>query len=237
MATFLTPVGDLVSREKLAYEKIKEAILTFQLLPGQSLVENELAAQLEISKTPVRDALLQLEKEGLVTRILYKGAYVSGVTPQDMAELYEIRVVIEGYATRIAAPLLTDEEIETAEQIIEEQLKALKEKNNIEVLRLNRCFHDLIVLKCPNQRLKQILANLEDHLKRYRLLSTYQAGRLEKSMPEHFDILKAIKSRDAKAAEEAMKKHLASLENDLINQNFDELVKRIHDNNARRNGR
>ncbi len=99
----LIPLVDTPSLDKLAYDQIKEAILTFQFLPNQALIEGELASQLGISKTPVRDALMRLEKEGLVVRMPYKGTYVSDVNNQDMSNIFQIRMALEGLAIRLAA--------------------------------------------------------------------------------------------------------------------------------------
>ena len=100
--TPLTPLEESPSLDKLAYERIKDAILSFQFLPKQALVEGELAVQLGISKTPVRDALMRLEKEGLVSRVSYKGTFVADINNQDMQNIFMIRIVLEGLATRLA---------------------------------------------------------------------------------------------------------------------------------------
>ena len=114
----LSPLKDSPSLDKLAYEKIKEAILTFQFLPNDALVEGELASQLGISKTPVRDALMRLEKEGLVTRIPYKGTYVSDINNQDMANIFTIRIVLEGLAIHLATELLTEDDFQQMQKLI-----------------------------------------------------------------------------------------------------------------------
>lgn len=220
----LTPVGGPVSLEKLAYDTIKEAILSFRLKPGEDLVESDLAAQLNISKTPVRDALLRLEKEGLVVKIPYRGASVSDVNQQVMNEIFEIRTALEGLATRQAATRMSEAEIAQAAELVEQHEQALNRADNDEASRLNRRFHEMIVQKTPNKWLKQILANLDEHLRRYRTLSNFQKGRLGKSILEHRRILDAIRNRQPEEAEEAMKEHLRSVVADLNDQNFDELI-------------
>ncbi|MBI4757519.1 MAG: GntR family transcriptional regulator, partial [Chloroflexi bacterium] len=96
--------GPLSLKDK-AYAAIKDAILSLQLKPGEPLVETELAEQLGISKTPVRDALQHLERGGFVTRVLFKGTYVTEVTLKDLKEVFQLRAVLEGLAARLAAPL------------------------------------------------------------------------------------------------------------------------------------
>lgn len=226
--TSLAPLVDTPSLDKLAYQKIKEAILTFQFLPNQNLVEGELAAQLGISKTPVRDALMRLEKEGLVSRQPYKGTFVSEITNQDMVNIFEIRVVLEGLAVRLAAKALTQEDLEQMEVLVEQHEAALQEQDYVKASQINAKFHGIILQRCSNQRLREMLLNLDDHLKRYRLLSIAQGVRVEKSVPEHRHILTVLRGGDPDQAEEAMKEHLSSAMWDLYDQDFQELEQRFH---------
>ncbi len=227
MPNSLSPVGGPVSLEKLAYDAIKDAILAFRLKPGESLVESDLANQLNISKTPVRDALLRLEKEGLVVKVPYKGATVSEVNQQTMNEIFEIRAVLEGLATRLATALIAANHLENLGVLINQHEQALLRSDNDEASQLNRQFHELIVQQASNQRLKQILANLDEHLKRYRTLSNFQIGRLGKSIEEHRQILNALCEGQAGQAEAAMRAHLSSVAIDLNDQDFDELVRQV----------
>lgn len=219
----LKPLHENVSLDKLAYDRIKDAILTFQFKPNQALVEGDLALQLGISKTPVRDALMRLEREGLVSRVPFKGTYVSDVNNQDMADIYEIRTVLEGLAIRLATPFLTSEEIARLEELTKEHATALSQKDFSDVAKINAEFHGIIIHKCNNQRLITSLEDLDDLLKRYRLLSIAQGLRLEKSVPEHKVIVAALKEKDPIKAEAAMKEHLQSAMRDLYQQDFSEL--------------
>lgn len=224
----LSPLSEPPSLDKLAYEKIKQAILTFQFLPNQALVEGELAAQLGISKTPVRDALMRLEKEGLVTRVPYKGTYVSDINNQDMANIFQIRIVLEGLAVRLAVEALDEEDFSRMQVLITEHARAIHDRDVLATSRINSDFHNVIIQHCSNERLIQMLHNLDDHLKRYRLLSISQGMRSDKSVPEHQAILDAAQKRDADAAELAMKQHLFSAMEDLYDQNFEELEQQLH---------
>jgi len=224
----LSPLKENASLDKLAYEKIKNAILTFKFLPNQALIEGELAAQLGISKTPVRDALMQLEREDLVARVPFKGTYVSDINKQDMADTYEIRIALEGLAIHLATKSLTEDDLKQLERLVEEHNHALKQHEIVNVLQINSDFHSVIIDRCSNTKLIKNLHLLDDSLKRYRLLSIAQGNRLEKSVPEHRAILEALKRRDADAAEIAMKHHLQSAMNDLSTQNFAELEKKLH---------
>jgi len=224
----LTPLTESPSLDKLAYDQIKEAILTFQFLPNQALIEGDLASQLGISKTPVRDALMRLEKEGLVVRLAYKGTYVSDINNQDMMEIYQIRIVLEGLAIRLAAEAMVEEDFDALQKLIERHEVTLKQHDVRLVSEINSKFHNIIIARCSNHRLTDMLHVLDDHLKRYRLLSISQGQRFVKSVPEHRAILEALRARDAEKAEQAMRVHLQSAMEDLYTQNFEELEKQLH---------
>jgi len=218
----LSPVPGPSSLKDQAYQAIKDAILAVKLKPGEALVESELAEQLGVSKTPVRDALLELEREGLVTKILFKGTYVSEVTERDVREIFELRAVLEGLAARLAAPLLSEEELERAEELLAAQEEALSEGKIELASQLGKQFHDMIIQKADNRRLVPILRNLDDHLQRFRLLSDQISGRLNKSVKEHRRVLLALKEKDPGVAEEMVRAHLHSVLVDLSKEGPEE---------------
>jgi DNA-binding GntR family transcriptional regulator len=220
----ISPLINPQSLERTAYNVIKDAILTFHLQPGEPLVETTLAAQLGISKTPVRDALARLEREGLVVKISYKGTTVAPVTRQSVLEIFQIRAALEGLAARLAAPRLTNEDLELLRRSLLQHAQALANADFPAAASSNRIFHKTILQRANNARLGQILANLEDHSQRFRLLSNYQQGRLEKSVQEHQRIFIALEKQDPPAAEEMMRAHLLSVASDLADQDFDQLA-------------
>jgi DNA-binding GntR family transcriptional regulator len=222
----LAPVPSPLSLEKMAYDAIKEAILTFRFKPGESLVENDLARQLNISKTPVRESMSRLEREGFIVKIPYKGYYVTEISRQSMLDIFEIRATLEGLAARRAALNFNNQDVEKARQLIEEHRQAALTNNITLASQLNRQFHVLIIERSENERLIQILNNLEDHLRRYRTLSNFQSGRLEKSVTEHQLILEIFIQRDAQKAEALARQHILSVAEDLAQQNFEELVEK-----------
>ncbi len=212
LAQIKTPAVPLTQK---AYIAIKAAILSLQLEPGAPLVETDLAGQLGISKIPLREALHQLENEGLVTRIPYKGVYVSGISNREAAEIAAIRGVLEGLAARLAARRLTEEQLEVAEAILAEAEKALRQEKNDLCGAKGKEFHDFIIAHCGNSQLPPILENLDDRFHRFRLVSNEVRGRTAQSLREHQRILKALKRRDPDGVEAAMRDHLSSVSNDL----------------------
>lgn len=216
-----------VSLERLAYNTLKDAILSFQLLPGDALVEADLAHQLAISKTPVRDALLRLEKEGLVVKIPYTGVRVAEINQRTLIEIFQIRSALEGLSAFLAVSNFSEADVQQAQGLIAAHQKALESGDIEQASRINRMFHDLLIQRSQNQRLAEILANLDDHLRRYRLLSFYQKGRPIKSVNEHRAVLHAIEAHDSKAAEQAMNAHLLSVLQDLESEDVDSLIEHI----------
>jgi DNA-binding GntR family transcriptional regulator len=211
----LHKVAEPVSLKDKAYNAIKSAILSLKLKPGDPLVESELAQQLGISKTPVRDALLELEREGFVTKILFKGTYVTEVTLKDVREIFQLRAVLEGLAARLAAPLFSAEELEKTEKTLSAAEAALTVGNLALCSERGKRLHDAIINKADNQRLTLIIRNLDDHIQRFRLLSDQISGRLDRSIKEHHRVLEALRQRDPAAAEQAMRDHLFSVLQDL----------------------
>lgn len=210
-----SPINERLTRTEKVYASIKEAILTLQLKPGAALVEDDLARQLGTSKTPVRDALLTLERDGLVIRVPYKGTYVAEVSFQDDKEVLELRAVLEGLAARLAATRITPEDLQQAERYLDAADEARCQGRLKEASTLGAKFHEVILNASDNRRLFPLVHNLDAQMRRLRLLSNRYEDRLEKSAQEHRQILAALQRRDPQAAEHAMRDHLESVLRDL----------------------
>jgi DNA-binding GntR family transcriptional regulator len=211
----LEKMGGPVSLKDRAYVAIKKAILSVKLKPGTPLVETQLAEELGISKTPVRAALEELEREGFVTRILFKGTYVTEVTIKDLTEIFQLRAVLEGLAARVATPLFSPHELDQIEQNLTAAEAALVEGNLHLCSELGKRLHDAIIDKADSQRLTLIIRNLDDHVQRFRAISDQISGRLNKSVKEHRRVLEALRRRDPNTAAQAMHDHLCSVLQDL----------------------
>jgi DNA-binding GntR family transcriptional regulator len=207
----LNPVRTGMTLTERVYTTIKEAILNLKFQPGSPLVEDELARQLGTSKTPVRDALFTLERDGLVTKIPYKGTYVSEISLKDATEIFELRAVLEGLAARLATGGFGPADFAEAERLLDAADEARARGDREAASQLGAQFHWLILQQAENLRLKPILAKLEEQLRRLRRLSDLRQGRLEKSSREHRRILDCLRAGDAAAAEQAMRNHLQSV--------------------------
>lgn len=211
----LGKIDTSLSLKDKAYAAIKDAILTLTLEPGTPVVESDLAERLGISKTPVRDALQELEREGFVARIPFTGTYVTDVTTTDIIEVFQLRAVLEGLAARLAAQLFTDAELDQLAGDLSAAEAALEQGDLVLCSEKNRQLHHAIIDKAGNERLRLIIHNLDDHIRRFRVLSDQIRGQLDASVQEHRRILNALYEHDPAAAEEAMREHLFSVLQDL----------------------
>jgi len=214
----LQKVDTSPSLKDKAYTAIRDAILTLELEPGTSLVENDLARQLGISKTPVRDALQELERDGLVIRIPFKGTYVTEVMEKDLREIFQLRAVLEGLAARLATPLFTPQELEQLDRDHTASENALAKGDLTLCSKLGKGLHDAIIDKADNEQLITMIRNLDASLMRFRALSDRVSGRLDISLREHRRIIDALRRRDAYAAEESVRDHLHSVLENLSDQ-------------------
>lgn len=216
----LPRINASLSLKEKAYAAIKEAILKLELEPGAPLVESELARQLGISKTPVRDALQELEREGFVTRIPFKGTYVTEISVKDLIEIFQLRAVLEGLAANLAAERFTEEDLAQLTEVLDAAEEALAEGDLHRSSASNRMLHEAIVDKADNERLRLLVHNLDDHVKRFGAVSDRIRGRLDTSIREHRVILEALCKQDSMAAEEAVREHFNSVLKSLVTSEF-----------------
>lgn len=213
----LPKLEDSPSLSTRAYQTIREAILSLKFKPGQYVSIQELSDQLGVSRTPVRDALLGLEKDGLVSIVPYKGAYVSNISIQDIEEIMELRILLEGYAAEKAANLLSVDELAQAESILEQSEKAYNAGKYMDAALIGHQLHELLLAKVQNSRFTKILERLDTHYERIRYHPAILSGtRLDQSIGQHREILEALKLGDAERVKTAMINHLGSVRDDVL---------------------
>ncbi len=194
------------------YGRLKLMILDGEIGRGEPLVERSVAAQLGVSRTPVRETLFRLEREGLVRIVEGKGAFVASYTIEDVIEIYQVRIGLEPLAARLACPHLDIDDLSRAE----EQLNRYKAKPSLMTsdsaswLKLGREFHGLFIRASRNNRLIQVIEGMQDHIDLVRgigrTISTQATS--ESTLQEHIAILRALKARDPDRAERAVRLHL-----------------------------
>lgn len=196
---------------EIVFESLREAIINGVLEPGERLMEIQLADEMGVSRTPVREAIRKLELEGFVVMIPRKGAYVAGVSDKDVTDVFEIRSALEGLAAGLAAERITDEEIEQMERMI---LYRSGEAVDIEkIVEADTDFHALVYQASRNERLVANLANLREQIQRFRATSLSYPGRLKDAVEEHQAIAEAIISHNVEEAQSLAMAHIMTAEN------------------------
>jgi DNA-binding GntR family transcriptional regulator len=201
---------------ELVFESLREAIITGRLRPGEHLMETQLAEELGVSRTPIREAIRKLELEGLVLMIPRKGAYVSQLSMKDIADVFEIRRALEGLAARLAAERATDEEVDRLERAIIQIAEVAQTDDLNGAVALDTGFHEELMKASHNPRLSQLVSNLREQIQRFRLTSLSHPGRVKLAVEEHRLIVDAIASHDAELAQNLAYEHIENAENSLM---------------------
>jgi DNA-binding GntR family transcriptional regulator len=192
--------------QAFAYESLRDRILSGQLQPGTALVQSSLAAELGISMTPVREALLNLASEGLVTSTAHRGAVVSVLDINDAREIHRIRLLLEPEAVRLAVPEATDELLDRAEAIID----MMHDESGPDWIAHNFELHSLLVAPANSPRLLSMLRVLQDAAQRYVGVALTNRHDTPPPEDEHRRILAAYRRRDVDAAVAAITDHIRS---------------------------
>lgn len=207
---------DQYSLRARVYNALREDILNGKYKVGESLIELRIADELNVSRTPVREAIRQLELEGLVESIPNKRVTVKGISMKDMEDIYRIRRVLEGLSARWAVEQITDEEIKELQELYE-LMEFYTHKNDInQIAKLNTSFHEIIFNATKSNILKHILKDFQFYVKWARHESLSTPGRMEEALKEHFDILQALKNRDGDGAEKYLTIHVENSSKNLF---------------------
>ena len=188
-------------------DRLREQIFGKQLAPGSWLDEQSLATQFGISRTPMREAIKALASEGLVTIKMRRGAYVTEVNRADLEQIYTVLSLLESKAARESALKATEEELNLLDHLHHRLETAAADRNIEQFFEINGKFHELIQEIAGNRWMNGVITDLRKVLKLHRKDSLTSTGRLQSSLLEHREILKAILKRDELAAEAAMLKH------------------------------
>jgi DNA-binding GntR family transcriptional regulator len=196
------------SIEKSVYKFLRKAVFSGYFQPGERLIEASLAEKLNISRTPLREAIKRLETEGLVKIIPNKGAAVLKSSPEEIEEMYFIAGVLEGLAAYLAADNLSEADIDRMmkiELILEdEECQSDYER----WLKLNNEFHNVFISSCKKPLLINLLNQRTGHLGRYWYLGCTSPGMVDSCISGHRNILEAFSERNAEAARRAVEEHL-----------------------------
>lgn len=189
------------------YEQIRKDIVAGKFAPGTPLIETTLARKYGISRTPIREALLRLEHDGFVERG-NRGVSIRQPTPQEILDIYEVRITLEATAARAAAHRRTDLDLVQLRSAHETMLKS-ESHESAKKAEINHVFHETIWKASHNSTLVDLLYRLNVHLLRYPTTTLSDEERWEEVLVEHSQLIKAIESHDDKAAFSIAEKHMA----------------------------
>ncbi|WP_227763956.1 GntR family transcriptional regulator [Zhaonella formicivorans] len=201
---------------EIVFETMREAIISGQLKPGERLMEVQLAEEMGVSRTPVREAIRKLELEGFVVMVPRKGAYVADISTKDIADVFEIRAALEALAAGLAAERITDEELEELQRILVKVSKSAESHDLENLIQVDTEFHDVLYKASRNERLVQIISNLREQIQRFRSTTLAAPGRMKDALEEHKKIVDAISERNVALAAQLAQEHIENAENSML---------------------
>ncbi len=206
------------TRSEHAYRKLRDAIQDGTLKPGQRVMELELAEWLQVSRTPVRDAIRRLESEGMLHHEARQGLVVAKLDPTALMELYAMREVLEGTAARLCARHASDMEVLELTELVRMERELA---GNYETLaRHNRRFHEALYRGAHNRYLEKSLVAVDDSMGLLGASQMLMPERAKSAAAEHAELVRAIEKRDADAAEEAARRHVRSAQREHFKMLF-----------------
>ena len=206
------PLRDLV------YDELKMKIMMGAISPGTRMMEVELAEEMGVSRTPVREAIRKLEKEGLISIEPRRGAYASSLSSQDMVDILEVRQTMEGLAADLATTRFSDEQKKELQRVSESFDEAVELGDMQQMIALDTLFHHLIVEGTGNKLLTVMVGQLQDMVLRFRYLYYDDFRRAEKMPGEHKEILEAILGGDPIKAKNAADNHIDGLKQMVLSE-------------------
>jgi DNA-binding GntR family transcriptional regulator len=199
-----------------AYEGLKRIILNGEINPGGKIKEGEIAEALGISRTPVREAINRLQKEGFIEIFPQRGAFVVQFSEKDVFELFLIRESLEGLAASMAAEKINEGSLVKLESCVQGFEEPFTAKDIQRYAREDLKFHQTIVMFSEARRLISLISTLHDHIRIFRLTPRGVSARMKSSLEEHKGIIEAVRARDPKEAEQRMRQHIRNVRNGVM---------------------
>lgn len=206
--------NNLSGATRKVYDYIFDGIINNRLLPGSAISELEISKKLQTSRSPVREAMMVLESEGMVRRYPGRGCFVTEITVQDINEIFGLRVLLEAEALRRSFELITPQELDA----LERELTALTPEDSEDTYyETDRHLHELIINNCGNVRLMLILRTLNGQIEQFRRVAAKQPQRLRASRQEHLAIVAALQARDLERSSQLLAEHICNVKAATLN--------------------
>jgi DNA-binding GntR family transcriptional regulator len=212
-----------LNKTEIIYKKLLDDILKGGFYQGQRLIEKELIDRYKISKTPLREALIKLERVGLVQKNINRGFLIKRILRKDAEEIYELREIIDGFSVRKITENITEEKMQKIEKIIHDMELCIRDKKTDKYIELDKYFHTVLNKLSGNKRLIEIMQNLNYQISILLKTSIKLPERgINVSFSEHKMIFKAILNKNSIKAEELVKKHIRKTKKAVL-EYFDNL--------------
>ena len=201
-------ITNSITMMEAAYDTIKKAILKGYFNEGAQLVEADLIQKMNISRTPLREALRKLEQEGIVVRRPYKGVFVNTITKEHAAEIYRVQAVLEGLAARLVAEKRDDKMLAELQHVIDAAYQEFNDHNTDEAIQHSQAFHHNIWKYSGNSVVISMLNTLKDFITILRHKTLIDVQRMKENLTGHRLILAAIAAKNGAEAERLMIEHI-----------------------------
>ena len=208
------------------FQKIREDILAGNYAEKEELREAAISKELGVSRTPVREALRQLELEGLVTIVPNKGAHVNGISAKDVRDIYTIRSYLEGLCARWACEHITEEQLEGLEEIVCISEFRISKGHREQMAEMDSRFHVLLYASCGSKILEHVLTDYHQYVERVRRNTLSSLERATEAVQEHKSILNALRNKDADTAEKLANEHIYKSMKNIQNHGLENLMKK-----------
>jgi DNA-binding GntR family transcriptional regulator len=190
-------------------DKLRDQIIRGEIPEGAQLRQDAIATQYQVSRIPVREALRQLDAEGLIAIVPNRGAVVPALSPDDIGELFSIRALLEPEVLKLSMPRLTEEDFSEAEAVLLEYVRELKREDHLSAWgRLNWQFHSILYSRADQPRFMAIIRNVNNSGERYTRLQLYLTRGMKRANEEHHQILNLCRQRDATGACKLLRQHI-----------------------------
>src|SRR5579864_5257139 len=190
-------------------DKLRDQIIRGEILEGAQLRQDAIASQYHVSRIPVREALRQLDAEGLIAIVPNRGAIVPALSPNDIQELFSIRALLEPEVLKLSIPHLTEEDFSEADAVLNKYVSELRRQEHVSAWgRLNWQFHSILYSRANQPRFMAIIRNVNNSGERYTRLQLYLTHGVQRANEEHHRILELCRQSDVPAACELLRDHI-----------------------------
>ena len=222
-------VTDKYSLRGRVFHKIREDILSGEYHQNEELKEASIGNELGVSRTPVREALRQLELEGLVNIIPNKGAYVNGISAKDIQDIYVIRSYLEGLCAKWACEYITKPQLEELDEIIYLSEFHAKKGHHDQLLELDNRFHEALYEASNSKILDHVLSDFHHYIQRVRKVTLSSMARVNDSNAEHRAIVEVLKEKDGERAEVLAHEHMLNTIKNISEKGLENIINNFPD--------